>query len=102
MGLLVYRCKVIARVKMVFVLSNMLVSLWRRWQHLVHGINETVATVLMVFTYVLAVTPVSLVFKGFVSDPIDRGLGDPHAKSYWKPVEKEADANDIRRVQRQY
>ena len=87
---------------MLFAVSDILVSLWRRWQRLVHGINEAVATVLMVFTYVFAVTPVSVVFRAFVSDPIDRGLGDPHATSYWKPVVKETDADDIRRVQRQY
>ena len=82
--------------------SDALVSLWRRWQDAIHSINEVVATVLMTLTYVFAVTPVSLVFKLVDSDPIDRGFGDPQATSYWKSVAKDADANDIRRVQRQY
>ena len=86
----------------MFALSDLLVSLWRRWQNAIHSINEVVATVLMTLTYVFAVTPVSLIFKVVDSDPIDRGFGDPQANSYWKPVEREADANDIRRVQRQY
>ena len=86
----------------MFALSDLLVSLWRRWQNAIHSINEVVATVLMTLTYVFAVTPVSLIFKVVDSDPIDRGFGDPQANSYWKPVERDADANDIRRVQRQY
>ena len=86
----------------MFALSDLLVSLWRRWQNAIHGINEVVATVLMTLTYVFAVTPVSLIFRLVDSDPIDRGFGDPQATSYWKPVERDADANDIRRVQRQY
>lgn len=86
----------------MFALSDFLVSLWRRWQNAIHGINEVVATVLMTLTYVFAVTPVSIIFKLVDSDPIDRGFGDPQAASYWKPVERDADENDIRRVQRQY
>ena len=74
----------------------------RRWQDAIHSINEVVATVLMTLTYAFAVTPVSLIFRVVDSDPIDRGFGDPQATSYWKPVESDADANDIRRVQRQY
>jgi hypothetical protein len=79
-----------------------MVLLWRKWQRIIHGINETIGMILMTVTYILAVTPVSLLFRLFSSDPTDRGLGDPLAKSYWKPVTKDADADDIRRVQRQY
>ena len=86
----------------MFALSDFLVSLWRRWQDTIHSINEVVATVLMTLTYAFAVTPVSIIFKMVNSDPIDRGFGDPQAASYWKPVELDADANDIRRVQKQY
>ena len=86
----------------MFRVSNFMIVCWRRWQTLVHGINETVGAVLMTLTYVLAVAPVSLLFRVFVPDPTDRGLGDPQAKTYWKPVETASDANDIRRVQRQY
>ena len=87
---------------MLFTISDILISLWRKWQGAVHGINEVIATILMTLTYAFAVTPVSIVFRLLVPDPIDRGLGDPHAKTYWKPVPKEDDANDIRRIQRQY
>ena len=86
----------------MFALSDLLVSLWRRWQDTIHSINEVVATVLMTLTYAFAVTPVSIIFKMVNSDPIDRGFGDPQATSYWKPVELDTDANDIRRVQKQY
>lgn len=86
----------------MFAISDILVSLWRRWQRAIHSINEVVAAVLMTLTYLFAVTPVSIAFRIFSPDPIDRGLGDPQAKSYWKPVEQDANANDIRRVQRQY
>ena len=58
--------------------------------------------ILTTFTYILAVTPVSVFFRLFTSDPTDRGLGDPQAKSYWKTVSTDPDADDIRRVQRQY
>ena len=84
------------------LISDNMVLLWRKWQKAIHGINETIGMILMTFTYVLAVTPVSMFFRLFTSDPTDRGLGDPQAKSYWKPVTKEPDADDIRRVQRQY
>ena len=83
-------------------LSDFLVFLWRRWQRMVHGINDTIGMVLMALTYMVAVTPVSILFRVFSPDPIDRGLGDPHAKSYWKSIPHTADENDIRRVQRQY
>ena len=86
----------------MYALSDLMIRLWRRWQGLIHGINETIGAVLMTFTYLLAVTPVSVLFRLFSPDPTDRGLGDPQAKSYWKPVQTAGDANDIRRVQRQY
>ena len=38
----------------------------------------------------------------FTKDSLDRGLGDPQAKSYWKKAEREKNADDIRRVQKQY
>ena len=87
---------------MLTSISDNMVLLWRKWQRIIHGINETIGMILMTVTYILAVTPVSLLFRLFSSDPTDRGLGDPLAKSYWKPVTKDADADDIRRVQRQY
>ena len=87
---------------MLTSISDNMVLLWRKWQRIIHGINETIGMILMTVTYILAVTPVSLLFRLFSSDPTDRGLGDPLAKSYWKPVTKEADSDDIRRVQRQY
>jgi len=83
-------------------ISSLMVWLWRKWQKAVHSINEGIAFVLMTLTYVIAVTPVAFGFKIFTRDVLDRGLGDPHLKSYWKKVQREERADDIRRVQRQY
>jgi len=77
-------------------------KLWRGWKGVVHRINDVIAFVLMAFTYVIAVTPVSLCFKVVNNDLIERGLGDPRLESYWKTVKREKMADDIRRVQRQY
>ena len=83
-------------------ISSIMVVLWRKWQGAVHSINGGIAFVLMSITYIIAVTPVAFGFKVFTRDVLDRGLGDPQAKSYWKKVERENNADDIRRVQRQY
>lgn len=84
------------------LLSSLMTWLWRKWKRAVHSINGGIAFVLMAVTYIIAVTPVAFGFKIFTRDVLDRGLGDPHAKSYWKKVQREQNADDIRRVQRQY
>jgi hypothetical protein len=83
-------------------ISAILLMFWRAWQKAIHSINEVVAFVLMSVAYVLAVMPVSFFFRLFAPDALDRGLGDPHASTYWKSVVQKENANDIRRVQRQY
>ena len=86
----------------MLIISSLMVWLWRRWQSAIHSINGAIAFVLMSVTYIIAVTPVAFGFKIFTRDVLDRGLGDPHAKSYWKKTTREQNADDIRRVQRQY
>ena len=83
-------------------ISLIMTLLWRKWKTAIHSINGGIAFVLMTFTYVIAVTPVALGFRIFTKDVMDRGLGDPQAKSYWKKAIREKDADEIRRVQRQY
>ena len=83
-------------------ISAIMTFLWRKWKTAIHSINSGIAFVLMTFTYVIAVTPVALGFRIFTKDVMDRGLGDPQAKSYWKKAIREKDADEIRRVQRQY
>lgn len=83
-------------------ISDILKTCWRTWQSMIHQINDVIAWLLMTFTYFLAVTPVALFFKLFVSDPLDRQLGDPQQKSYWKKVLQNPENSDIRKVQRQY
>ena len=73
-------------------------SMWRGWKGVVHNINHVISVVLMTFVYVVAVAPVSIGFKVFRPDPIDRGLGDPSADTYGQPVRLEH--QDIRRAQR--
>ena len=86
----------------MFALSDFLVSLWRRWQNAdsrhqrSRGNSFDDANIRLCCD---ASIPPSLLVD---SDPIDRGFGDPQATSYWKAVERDADANDIRRAQRQY
>ena len=86
----------------MIAISTIMKKLWRGWKNIIHRINDVIAFVLMSFTYLIAVTPVALCFKVVNRDLIDRGLGDPQTESYWKKVEREDLANDIRRVQRQY
>ena len=69
----------------MFALSDFLVSLWRRWQNAIHGINEVVATVLMTLTYVFAVTPVSLIFKLVDSIQLTEALVIPRQPLTGKP-----------------
>ena len=83
-------------------ISRILLMFWRAWQKAIHSINEVVAFVLMAIAYILAVTPISFFFRIFSPNALDRGLGDPHASTYWKSVVQKENANDIRRVQRQY
>ena len=52
----------------------------------------------MAIAYGIAMGPVSLVMRLKYPDLIDRGLGDPDAKSFWIPLENERE--DIRRAQR--
>ena len=84
------------------LLSSVMTWLWRKWKEVIHSINGGIAFVLMSLTYIIAVTPVAFGFKVFTKDSLDRGLGDPQAKSYWKKAEREKNADDIRRVQKQY
>lgn len=84
------------------MLSDILKQCWRTWQSMIHQINDVIAWFLMSATYILAVTPVACFFKLFVSDPLDRQLGDPQQKSYWKSIPDNPESRDIRKVQRQY
>ena len=77
---------------------ELLKTMWRGWKRFTHRINDVISVVLMTFVYVTAVAPVSLGFKIFRPDPIDRGLGDPHAETWAKPVAMER--HDVRRAQR--
>lgn len=77
---------------------ELLKTLWRNWKRFTHRINDVISVVLMTVVYVTAVAPVSLGFKIARPDPIDRGLGDPRAESWAKPVAM--DRQDVRRAQR--
>ena len=83
-------------------ISEAMKWMWRRWTSTIHRINDVISFVLMTITYVIAVTPVSLIMKSFNSDIIDRGLGDPETESYWNSVCRSEQLDDISRVQRQY
>jgi len=83
-------------------MATILKWLWRSWKNLVHSINDGVAWILMTVTYIIAIAPIATGFKIFTDDVLDRGLGDPQLKSYWKKVKREEEADNIRRVQRQY
>ncbi len=73
-------------------------ALWRGWKRVTHSINHIISVVLMTVVYVVAVAPVALGFRLFRPDPIDRGLGDPRAESFGRPIT--AASQDIRRAQR--
>jgi len=77
---------------------ELLKTMWRGWKRFTHGINDVISVVLMTFVYITAVAPVSLGFKIARPDPIDRGLGDPHADSWSQPVAMTR--QDVRRAQR--
>lgn len=77
---------------------NALKALWRNWKRLTHGLNHAIGWVLMAFVYWTTMAPVALGFKLFKPDPIDRGLGDPSASTYWQPPR--AERQDISRAQR--
>ena len=67
-----------------------------------HRINDVISYVLMTITYLIAVTPVSLIMKAIYRDILDRGLGSPQTESYWLSVERRADADTVSGSQRQY
>ena len=73
-------------------------TLWRRWKALAHRIIAGQNWLIMAIAYGIAMGPVSLVMRLKYPDLIDRGLGDPDAKSFWIPLENERE--DIRRAQR--
>lgn len=73
-------------------------TIWRGWKKAVHSLNAGIAFVLMSFVYIVAVGPVALGFKVFKPDALDRGLGDPQAKTYGQGTRIEK--QDIRRAQR--
>lgn len=73
-------------------------AIWRGWKRAVHGLNAAIAFVLMSFVYWTTMMPVALGFKLFRPDPIDRGLGDPDAESYW--LAPRDNGQDVRRAQR--
>ena len=72
---------------------------WRKWEKAIHSINDGIAFVLMSFTYVLAVTPVALIFRLKGTDLIDRGLASER-KSFW--LTKKNEEQTLSRVQRPY
>ena len=73
--------------------------LWRRWEGVIHSINDVIAFVLMSFTYILAVTPVALFFRIRGTDLLDRGLAKER-KSLW--LDKKNEEQNLSRVQRPY
>ena len=72
--------------------------LWRRWKALAHRIIAGQNWLIMAIAYGVAMGPVSLVMRLKHPDLIDRGLGDPDAKSFWIPLDSARE--DIRRAQR--
>ena len=73
-------------------------AIWRGWKRVIHGLNSAIAFVLMSFVYWTTMMPIAIGFKLFKPDPIDRGLGDPDADSYW--LEPLSPLQDVRRAQR--
>ena len=73
-------------------------AIWKGWKRLTHGLNHAISWVLMAVVYWTTMAPVALGFKLFRPDPIDRGLGDPAAPSYW--LEPRSGRQDVRRAQR--
>lgn len=73
-------------------------TIWRNWKRGVHGINAGISWTLMSFVYWTAVMPVALFMKLTGRQLLDRGLGDPAAKTFWLPPRSEP--QDIRRSQR--
>lgn len=83
-------------------ISETMKWMWRKWKSAVHRINDVISFVLMTITYLIAVTPVSLIMKAIYRDILDRGLGSPQTESYWLKVERRTDADTTSGAQRQY
>lgn len=83
-------------------ISEAMKWMWRRWKSIVHRINDVISFTLMTVTYLVAVTPVSLIMKAIYRDILDRGLGSPQTETYWLTVERRADADTVPGSQRQY
>ena len=73
--------------------------LWRRWEKAIHSINHVIAFVLMSLTYIIAVTPVAMIFRIRGTDLIDRGLRKER-KTFW--LDKKKEEQNLSRVQRPY
>ena len=73
-------------------------ALWRRWKGFAHSIIRAQNWLIMAMAYLIAMGPVALVMRLKSNDLIDRGLGDPEARSYWVGLNEPN--QDIRRSQR--
>ena len=73
-------------------------SIWRSWKGFAHGLVAGQTWLLMAISYVGADAPVALGFRLFKPDPLDRGLGDAQATTYWQTPKM--GHQDIRRAQR--
>jgi len=56
------------------------------WMKLAHVLGYVMTRVLLTLVYILAVTPIGLVFKGLRKDLLQRKF-DPNAQSYWIEAE---------------
>ena len=73
-------------------------AMWRRWKGLAHSIIRAQNWLIMAIAYLIAMGPVAAIMRLKSNDLIDRGLGDPDARSFW--IRLSEPNQDIRRSQR--